>query len=308
MRTRREFLLLSGALLRAQQPTFSTGVRVVNVFVTVRDRSGRLVPGLKREDFQITEDGRRQEISYFSNQSDLPLTLGLLADISGSQRLVIDAQRRASLDFLRQVLRDGTDQGFVIGFDTQVDLVQPPTSSRTALEAGLSNLSVHRNAEGKLLPRAEGTVLFDAIAAATRILSGRTGRKALVILSDGVDMGSRTTLAAAIESVQRMDALVYPIDSTDALAIDAPPAVAEYRRAGKKALARIAQETGGTVIEVARVRNLEAAYRRIEEELRHQYSLGYTPATRGARYRKLRVTVNQRGLTVQARDGYFASE
>lgn len=312
--TRRHLLLLPAAFWptgRARaQATFSTGVSVVNVFVTVRDGDGHLVRGLTRDDFQLTEDNRVQEIRYFAEQADTPLTIGILFDISGSQRTVIDQQRRASRTFLNQLLRAGTDQAFLAGFNQQVDLLQPLTASREELEAGLARLDVPRDETGRLLPRAQGTALFGAIAAAARVLTREQGRKALVILSDGVDTASAATLDQAVEAAQRADTLLYPIRSYDreVFAFNIATPATENLRAGKRALERLAKETGGGSFEAGGAETLAANFERIGEELRNQYSLGFTPAAGRPGYRKLRVSVQRRGLRVQAREGYYAGE
>lgn len=293
---------------------FSTGVRVVNVFVTVRDRQGKLAPDLSREDFEIAEDGRKQSIRYFSAHSDLPVTLGLLFDLSGSQRSVIPEQRQASAAFLRQVLREGTDRAFLLGFNRRIHLLESSTGERARLEESLQRLEVPRGADGQLLPEAQGTALFDALVAAARMLEPQPGRKAIVVLSDGIDTASAARLNAAIEAAQRADALIYPIRFYDqkVFAFDVPSAGGGNLREGKKTLERMARETGGGFFEVGGEQTLAANFSRLEEELRNQYSLGYTPATppskRGAAYKKIRVSVKLRGLNVQARDGYYSAE
>jgi len=240
--SRRELLLLAAPAvpLLAQ---FSTGVRVVNVFVTVRDKRGRLESDLPREDFELTEDGQRQSIRYFSSHSDLPVTLGLLFDISGSQRSVIVQQRQAAATFLRQVLRDGTDRAFLLGFDQRARLFEELTGDRARLDSGLSRLDVPRGAGGQLLPEAQGTALFEALASAAQILAGEPGRKAIVVLSDGIDTASSLRLNTAIEAVQRADALIFPIRFYDqqVFAFDVPSTATTNLREGKKVLERIAR-------------------------------------------------------------------
>ena len=277
---------------RPQEATFSTTVKVVNVLVTVRDKQGNLVRDLTQDDFALAEDGRAQTIRYFSPRSDLPLTLGLLVDVSGSQRTVLAEQRRASRQFFDKVLRKD-DQAFLLVFDRQIRLME-----------GLTSPELDLNTTG-----AQGTALYDAIVAAAAKLSSQAGRKALIILSDGYDTASSATLNAAIETAQRSDALVYSIRFLDrgVFAFEVPESKggSPVPREGRKALERIAQETGGGYFDLSAAETLDKIYARIEDQLRNQYSLGFTPVGTRTGYRKVRVSVKRKGLTVQARDGYY---
>jgi VWFA-related protein len=322
-----------------QPPKFSTDVQVVNVLATVRDKSGQIVRNLTKDDFLLEEDGRPQTIRYFSQQSDLPLTLGLLVDTSGSQRRLIGEERQASYRFLEQVLREKKDLAFVIHFDFEVELLQDLTSSRKDLERALDELETARprqwGARGPGGPggprgrgRRGGTSLYDAVLLASdELMKKQPGRKAVILLSDGVDTGSKVSINEAIESAQRADTLVYAIRFYDEQAYAAPvrpggpwgggrrgrgypPRRMPVQNLpdGKKVLQRLARETGGGYFEVSKKQPLDQVFRRIEEELRNQYNLGYTsdqPAS-AAGYRKIRVTTKQKGLVVQARDGYYA--
>jgi VWFA-related protein len=295
--SRRGALALICTLARAQQPTFSIGVNVVNVLVTVRDKQGQLVRGLTKDDFTLEEDGRIQTVRYFSPQSGEPLTLGLLVDVSGSQRTVLAEQRRASQQFLDQVLRNPQDQAFLVRFDRQLALIK---------DLSLLEPEAARNT-------ARGTAMYDAIVFAARKLAGQAGRKALVVLSDGYDTSSAATISSAIETAQRADALVYSIRFLDrdvfAFQVPASQGGSPVPREGRKALERIAKETGGTYFDLTPAESLEKIYSRIDDELRNQYSLGFTPVDsrekRPSGYRKIHVSVKQKGLTVQARDGYY---
>lgn len=285
--TRRTFLLSTAPAL-AQ---FTSSVRVVNVFVTVRDNKGALVSSLQRDDFQVSEDGRVQEIRYFSADSDLPLAVGLLFDISGSQRSVIEKQREASREFLAKLLRDD-DSSFFMAFDRRVMQVQD-----------LAKLDVSGQ-------DSRGTALFDAIVQASELLKDEPGRKMLVVISDGIDTTSSARVTEAIAAAQRANTLVYPIRFYDqeVFRFQVPSVALDNLLAGKRTLEKIAKETGGGMYEISGARTLADNFTRIQEELRTQYSLGYTPPAGKPGYRKLRVTVRKRGLNVQARDGYFASE
>ena len=283
------------ALARAQEATFSTGVNVVNVLVTVRDRQGQLVKGLARDDFALEEDGRAQPIRYFSPQAGLPLTLGLLVDVSGSQRTVLAEQRRATSRFFDQVLRP-EDQAFLVRFDSKIELLP-----------GLTLPELDANPKG-----ARGTALYDAMVFAAHRIAGAAGRKALIVLSDGYDTSSSATLSAAVEAAQRADALLYSIRFLDrdifAFEVPASQGGSPVPREGRKALERLAKETGGAFFDLTAEEKLDKIYARIEDELRNQYSLGFTPGSTRSGYRKIRVSVKRKGLTVQARDGYYAAQ
>jgi VWFA-related protein len=285
-------------LARAQQATFSTGVNVVNVLVSVRDKQGQLVKGLTQDDFTLEEDGRSQTIRYFSPQAGQPLMLGLLIDVSGSQRTVLAEQRRASQQFLDQVLHDPHDQAFFVRFDRQVALIK----DLSVLESDPTKNS------------AQGTALYDAIVFAAHRIAGQGGRKALIVLSDGYDTSSAASISLAVETAQKADALVYSIRFLDrgvfAFQVPASQGGSPVPREGRKALERIARETGGGYFDLTAAESLEKIYSRIEDELRNQYSLGFTPAPIREKsnpgYRKIHVSVKRKGLTVQARDGYYS--
>ena len=303
---------------------FSTDVNVVNVLASVRDRDGKVVRNLLKEDFTLEEEGRPQAIRYFTQQTDMPLTLGLLIDTSGSQQRVLMEERRASYRFFEQVLR-AKDQAFVIHFDFEVELLQDLTSSRHDLETALSEVEPGRPrvqpfprrrqfpGGGPGRGRFGGTALYDAVLLASdELMRKQQGRKAVVVLSDGVDNGSRVSLATSIESAQRADTLVYAIRFYDGEAYGGPG----RRRGqigrreevvdGKQVLMRLSRETGGGYYEVSGKQSLEKIYTQIEDELRNQYNLGYTPDQTSSGFRKIRVTLPRlRNLTVQAREGYY---
>ncbi len=325
--------------------TISVNVKVVNVLATVRDKHGEVVRNLTKDDFAMQEDDRPQTISYFSRETDLPLTLGLLVDTSMSQRRVLDEERSASSTFLDQVLRVDKDVAFLIHFDRDVELLQDLTSSRQKLQAALGLLQTpQRNQEGQegggnspdSYPGSHrrggggggggGTHLYDAVyLAANELMKKQQGRKAVIVLSDGVDRGSKETLASAVEAAQRADTLVYSI-----LFVDEQPFGGGYggrgmggmgrrggwpgrypeqsRPDGKKVLEQMSKQTGGRFFEVSKKQPVEQAYDHIQEELRNQYSLGYTPdkADASAGYHKIHLTTKKKDLIVQARDGYYA--
>ena len=212
--------------------TMSVQVKVVNVFATTRDRHGKIVNTLGKDNFTLTEDGRPQVIRYFARETDLPLTLGLLVDTSMSQRRVLGEERSASQGFLNQMVREDKDRAFVIHFDRDVELLQDLTSSHQRLEAALQSLEAPQftrasggnspNGGGSPYPgsggsgrgsgrnRGGGTTLYDAVyLASDELMQKQQGRKAVVVLSDGVDTGSKESLEEAIESAQRANTVVY---------------------------------------------------------------------------------------------------
>jgi VWFA-related protein len=318
--------------LQAQNDTtFTTAVNVVNVFATVRDRQGKIVRNLAKEDFSLEEDGRPQTIRYFSQETDLPLTLGLLVDTSGSQRRLVGQERTASYRFLDQVLREDKDRAFVIHFDHDVELLEDLTSSHRKLEAALAELEPpaqpgqrYPGGRGRQWGGGSGTSLYDAILLASdELMRKQSGRKALVLLTDGVDVGSHVGLVRAIESAQRADTLVYSILFADPEGYPGfggsrrggarrrgnfPPAGTFPGVDGKKVLQRISNQTGGGFFEVSNNQPIENIYSRLEEELRNQYSLGYTPdhPEGSPRYHRIRVVTRQNDLALQAREGYYA--
>ena len=255
-----------------QLPTIAKEVNVVNVLASVRDKHGQIIRNLTKDDFVLEEDGRPQTIRYFSRETDLPLTLGLLVDTSLSQRRVLDQERSASATFLDQVLRVGKDVAFVIHFDRQVELLQDITSDRQKLQAALSEIGTPELARAdpsdppgsSTGPSAGGphrrggfggggTLLYDAVyLASNEMMKNQQGRKAILVLSDGVDHGSQETLASAMEAAQRADTLVYSIlfsdrkDTAGTAAAMAAGAVAAW--AGWVAWAGTAAEAGRAAI------------------------------------------------------------
>ena len=304
MKISRRTLILGGvAGLQAQQtPTFSTDVKVVTLLATVRDKDGRVVTGLEKDDFVVQEQGVAQKILYFARETDLPLMIGLLVDTSRSQRGVLEQERRASFTFLDRVLRPDRDQAFVASFDVRVEITQSLTSSRDKLRSALGRLEI---------PSRFATLIFSAVQQCSEtVMRKQQGRKAFVLLSDGVAFRDHTSIGTAIEFAQRADTIIYTIWFSDHIARYHPlkgPLTAGKER-GKQALERLASETGGTAYDVEKGKSIEAIFAEIEEALRHQYSIGYTPAgSLGAGYRKVKVTTKNPRLTVHTRDGYYAN-
>lgn len=340
---------------KAQTPTFSADVNVVNVFATVRDKEGHIVTNLNKEDFVLQEDGRPQTIRYFSREADLPLTLGLLVDTSLSQWSVLGEERTASYAFFERILREEKDQAFVIHFDREVELLQDLTNSRQKLEKALLALDIpHRDGQtrggggnprggggypgggggyprggsrggGGGLRQLIGTALYDAILLASdELMKKQKGRKALVVLSDGVDSGSKVPITQAIEAAQRSDSLIYSIYFASNEAYGGGyggwggrgmgrrgggmPRRQGERPDGRKVLQRLSTETGGTFFEVSKKKPIDKIYQAVDEELRSQYSLGYTPDRPNSEggYRRITLATDKKGMVVQTREGYYA--
>lgn len=200
----------------ATAPTLSVDARLVNLPVVVRDKKGALIQNLTKDDFILQVDGKPQTIRYFDLDKNLPLTLGLLVDTSRSQRDVIDEERTASSTFLDQMLTSPKDKAFIMQFAGQTELLQDLTSSRPLLQAALKEIdtpspdSSNDNSGGNR--RGGGTTLYDALfLASDELMSKQGGRKALIILSDGVDRNSKENLVRSIEAGQRADTIVYAI-------------------------------------------------------------------------------------------------
>jgi VWFA-related protein len=304
---RRDFLLLcAGALASAQeedQAVFKTDVKVVNIFATVRTKKGEIVRDLAKADFSLTENGKPQQIRYFSKETDLPLTLGLLIDTSMSQEKVLNAERSASFRFLDQVLRDNKDQVFLLQFDLAIQIPQALTSSRRKLEDALAYVDTPTRQE-LMMGSHRGTVLYDSIVkASNEIMRGQRNRKALILLTDGVDVGSEASLTDAIEAAQRTDTLIYSILFSDS---------GYYSffggENGRPVLVKLARETGGSFFEVSKKLTIQQIYGAIENELRSQFSIGFVSdePVRISEWRKLQLTTNQKGLQVQSRERYWA--
>jgi len=358
-----------GPSMQAQDSaaTIAVDVKVVTLPVTVRDKHGKIVRDLTKDDFTLQEDGRPQTIRYFSQEANLPLTLGLLVDTSRSQTNVLDAERNASRSFLDQMLVQEKDKAFLIHFDREVELLQDLTSSREKLQAALELLKTPSDRDRSNDPNDSGdsrsgsgshhgggTQLYDAVfLASNELMKKHQGRKALVILSDGVDRGSKTSLESAIESAQRADTVVYSIYFADSHREDRNEGQRrgggmgrggggwpgggggwpgggggwpggggggrggpgggqrhpeEPRTDGKKILERISRESGGRFFEVSKKESVGEIYTSIVEELRTQYSMGYTPDKDSAAsgYHHVTLAVKRKDLTVQTREGYYA--
>jgi len=289
-----------------QTPVFRKNVNVVNVFFTVKGKHGALVPGLTKDQFEISEDGKPQTIKYFSAETNQPLTLGILIDSSGSMQNMLPEEKIVGGDFLRQVISD-KDLAFIISFDINVDLLQDLTSDVHLLRQGLDRARINVGAGSSGIPgigqgpipvsRPKGTLLYDGVYLASNdVLSKQVGRKAMVVLTDGVDQGSRLRLREAIEAAQKADAICYVLLISD-----------PHWGSDPHEMSQMAEQTGGRLITVSHPDKLSKAFQEISDELRSQYSIGYTPTNEkhDGSFRKIEVK-SKDGYKIQARKGYYA--
>ncbi len=285
-------------------------VDVVNILASVRDKKGGLIGNLSKQDFTVLEDGKPQDIKYFTRETDLPLTIGLLVDVSRSQENLIDIERRAAESFFSQVLRK-KDEAFLISFGEEAELLQDYTNSTLLLREGLGRLRVNSGVSGiqpgpvPTISQPRGTVLFDAVfRAASDKLRTEVGRKAIVLITDGVDQGSRMKREQAIEAAQKADAVIYSIDYSDPAFYGA----FSFGGGGEAELKKMSDETGGHVFKVDRRHPLDQVFKELQDEMRSQYSIGYTPTNdvKDGSYRKLDIKTSNKEYKVQARKGYYA--
>ena len=293
--------------------TFKVDVNVVNVYFNVKDKHGLLISSLAKDQFEIYEDGKPQTIKYFSAESNQPLTLGMLIDSSMSQERVLPIEKEVGAAFLREVLRE-KDLAFVIGFDVNVDLLQDFTNDPRELRAGMNRARINGGGGGGGLPglgggpvpisNPRGTLLYDAVyLASNEKLAREVGRKAMILLTDGEDQGSRLRIRDAIEAAQRADVMVYVLLIADR------GFYGGFGYSGDRDMKKLCLETGGRVIEVGnKQEKLKQAFDQVAAELRSQYSIGYTPTNnkRDGTYRKVEVKAKGGDFRVQARAGYYA--
>jgi VWFA-related protein len=289
----------------AHGETIKSQVSLVNLFATVRDKNKRIVGDLKQEDFKITEDNQDQKISFFSKEVALPITLALLLDTSGSEQFMLSAIQDAGSSFLRRILRKG-DMALVMSFDSDVDLLSDFTDDHGQLDRAVRRSRISIPSGGSIggnpgpvgSRQITGTALYDAIyLACGEKLNSEAGRKAVVIVTDADDQGSKVRIEEAIEAAQRTDTVIHVI-------LVADPRFGANTSAAKK----LAEETGGRVLNASSEKKLMEAFDEISAELRSQYTLGYYPTNsqRDGKFRKIKVETANHDLKVLARKGYYA--
>jgi Ca-activated chloride channel family protein len=298
-------VMFAGGLVRAQEPA-----RLVTLNVVVRTRAGDIVRNLAAGDFTVDESGRSQALRSFARNADTALTIGLLIDTNAGQRRVIEQERKASYDFLERVLDKRRDGAFVMQFDSRADRARDATARRLLLTmcavrcaTGVERQELTAKPPGGFLIGSSET-LYDAVASASRQrLGSKHGRRACILLSDGIDYGSEATLSAAIEAAQRANAPIYSIHSFD-------PLIRRIDRANPaRALKQMSQATGGEYFEPSDTLTLERIYEQIEQALHFGYSLGIADSP-GSGFRAVQVAVHgkdKRGdLIVEAPEGRFS--
>ena len=302
------------------EPTIRVDVDLVNIFFTVKaKKGGQLIPNLEQKNFTVFEDGKQQTIQRFSKESDLPLTLGLLIDISASQERLIDIERQAASQFFSSVIRK-KDEAFLISFGKDTELLQDYTNSARQLTASMNDLRGDGQGVGfgpipnsGPIPQSgdpKGTLLYDAVyLAANEKLKGEVGRKAIILITDGGDQGSNYKIQDAIEQAQRSDAIIYSIYYVDQPFYSGGGGFMIGGGGGEGNLEKMSQQTGGHVFKVDRKHTLQDIFKEIQDELRNQYSIGYKSlrAAGDGTFRKVEIKVDNSDDRVQARSGYYAT-
>jgi VWFA-related protein len=305
-------LAISGLLLAQEDTTLKVEVNLVNLLFNVRDKKSGLVGSLNKDDFKVFEDGKEQQVKYFNRETDLPLTIGLLIDVSASQSNLIEIEKNAAYQFFGTVLRK-QDLAFLISFGEDADLLQDYTNSSKLLRAGLDGLHVSSGVGGvgpgpvPTISQPRGTVLYDAVyLAAADQLKGQVGRKVLVLITDGEDEGSRYKIAQAIEAAQKADAIIYGFYYVDRGFYMSRGMV--FAGGSDSSLRQMSEDTGGHVFHIDRKLTLQEAFTELQEEMRSQYAIGYTPTNpaKDGTFRKIEIRTGNKDWKVQVRKGYYA--
>ena len=272
--------------------TLSVNVDLVNILFTVADRKGKFVTNLRKDDFRVFEDERPQTITNFSSETDLPLTIALLVDTSGSIRDKLQFEQRAATEFFYSTLQRGKDKAMIISFDSGVDLIQDFTDDPEKLASAVQKI----RAGG-------GTSLYDAIyLAVTQKLSGQQGRRVVILITDGDDNSSRISLTETLEAAQKNDVTVYAISTNSTGSLGS-----KDQERGDKTLKKFAIETGGKPFFPLKIQDLATSFVDIREELRAQDQIGYRPSNGrlDGTFRKIRIDVADKRFRVRARTGYY---
>ena len=281
------------ALTPDDTPTIKVDSRLVAVSAVVRDKSGQPVANLTRDTFSLKQDGKQQQITYFSQGSDLPLTLALMIDTSGSQRAYISDEVAAGKAFFPAMMTRPDDRAVLVQFDNAILQLVRITSLVSSLEHGLAYLT-QSHSDYTAPGRGGGTLLFDSIIAVSHLeLGNQMGRRAMVILTDGGDNGSKFSVKDAIKEAQRADIMIYTV---------------YYSNGGgdEDVLKNLSKQTGGREFSVDSKMTLGEIYASIAADLRLQYEIAYRPPdSKPNKYHKLDLKTTDKNLQVQARDGYF---
>jgi Ca-activated chloride channel family protein len=306
------WLMGVGAIAQQETPsqatepaaTLSVSVKVVALDAVVHDREGRLAGGLGKDSFQLRVDGKPVPVRYFNRDNDLPLTVGLLIDTSGSEATYFDTEALAGDTFLRNTLTRAEDRAFVARFDSEVAMLQGMTGNLSALHNGLRLLDYQRSAQ----KAAAGTLLYAAIAKVSQdVLGSMAGRRALVVMTDGEDNGSAIDLAHTIRQAQLDGVAVYSVLFTN----EDPnyPHAPGMRPSGIGVMREMAEATGGRSFVAGHGVSVSEIFASIAQDLRSQYRFGFSPPpSKPGRFHKLELQTVDRSLVVQTRKGYVTPE
>ena len=281
---------------QAGKPTddeiISVDVNLVNILFNVADKKGKFVTNLKKEDFRVYEDDRIQNITNFSSESNLPLTIALLVDTSGSIRDKLKFEEDAAIEFFYSTLQRGKDRACVISFDSGVDLIQDFTDDPEKLANKVRQIRT-----------GGGTSLYDALfLAVTKQLAGQQGRRVVILITDGDDNSSRVSLTETLEAAQKNDVTIYSISTNSAAFFGS-----KEQERGDKTLKRFSEETGGKPFFPLKIQDLASSFLDIHDELRSQYQIGYrtSNARQDGTFRKIRIDVTDKKYKARARSGYY---
>jgi Ca-activated chloride channel family protein len=322
----------SSAQKSGQESSYRSDVDLVSVYFTVRDDKRHLVSDLPQERFSVTDEGQPQTIKFFAHHSDVVLNVGILLDTGTNMSSLLEEEAEASGSFLRHVVRHN-DLGFVLSYASRVDTLQLPTSDIALLHQATESIAKGAavglqdrvaSPDGLSIPGG-GTVgidgkrvnsyrmahLYDAVRVGThRYLEGEVGRKAIVIVALSGDSGSESTLADATDVLLDNDVIAYVLQIYDGPKFKNCDVSHIYQRdaSGEPVLKKMAEATGGRMLEVRGIDKLDAALDEIADELHHQYSLGYYPQNKNwdGKFRKIQISVGKNGYNVYARKGYYA--
>jgi VWFA-related protein len=312
----------------AQEGVVRRDVDLVSIYFTVRDNDKRLANDLPRDKFSVSEDGHPQAVKFFAHHSDVLLSLGILLDTGTNMSWILGEEAQASALFIKHVFRP-TDLGFILSYASRVETVQLPTSDVALLgqqahsiQAGAAiglpdqGPSASRGVSlpgggtvginGKPVNKNREAHLYDAARVATlRYLSGEVGRKAVVIVALSGDSQSESTMEDALQTLLENDVIAYVLQIHDAPGRDKCDVLHIFE---KDTLKKLAEATGGRVLDVRGMDKLEPALDEISEELHHQYSLGYYPENKNydGSFRKIQISAAEKGYKVYARKGYYA--
>jgi VWFA-related protein len=291
--------------------TLKVQTNLVNVFVTVRDKHNGIISDLGKDDFKVLEDGQEQKVAYFAKEADMPITLGILIDTSGSMQNILDAEQDTASRFVHQIMRK-KDEAMIMSFDFDINLLADFTEDPSVLERAIRRTQINAVSSGGVVTPSTvptgsngGTDLYDAVYLACHDQFGsEAGRKAIILLTDAEDTGSKLTLQQSIEAAQRSDAVIHVLRLSD------EPFYMSMGMgySGASVARKMAEDTGGREVEVRGQKSLEKAFDEISEELRSQYVIGYYPTNdkHDGTFRKIRVDVNRSDMRVLARKGYYA--